>query len=270
MENRECLEAVKIPEARMQQVYQEMRTPYKMGMVLCGEGSNIDCPNVFRRPDGYWGMIFAKHVPGEAMEGYETWMAVSSDLIRWEIEGRLLSKKKSGWDCCQADGGLCLIETAWGGGSEVKRHQGKYWMTYIDGALPGYEPDPLQIGLACSNTMEPGSWERMEAPILSTQDEDARSFEKATLYKSTVIYDKERSLGAPYVMFYNAKQEGLWVERIGMAVSADMLHWKRYADGPVVQNAARDIANIAGDPQLIRYEDLWVMHYFVAEGEGSQ
>ena len=256
----------RITQDKMQMVYEEMKTPCKIGMVLSEEGCNIDCPNVFRMSNGEWKMIYAKHVPGQEREGYETWMARSSDLIHWEEEGKLLTQREHGWDCCQADGGLCLIDTQWGGSCGVRKYDNKYWMTYIGGALPGYEPDPLNIGLAWSKTMEPGSWNRLDAPILSTEDENIRDFERATLYKSTVIYDEKRHLDAPFVMYYNAKQKGLWIERIGMAVSDDMVHWKRFGKNDVVDNGITDIANIAGDPQIVRFGDLWVMHYFVAQG----
>ncbi|MDO4273391.1 MAG: hypothetical protein Q4D16_06975 [Eubacteriales bacterium] len=255
-----------IGQDKMQRVYEEMKTPYKIGMVLSEEGCNIDCPNVFRTSDGQWKMVYAKHIPGQIREGYETWIARSENLIHWETEGKLLSKRTAGWDCCQADGGICLIDTQWGGDCRVRKYDNKYWMTYIGGALPGYEPDPLNIGLAFSETMEPGSWKRLDNPVLSTNDSDIRDFERETLYKSTVIYDEGKHLDAPFVMYYNAKQKGLWIERIGIAVSEDMIHWKRYGKGAVIENERSDISNIAGDPQIIRFGSLWVMHYFIAQG----
>ena len=45
-----------------------------------------------------------------------------------------------------------------------------------------------------------------------------------------------------------------------MAVSEDMVHWKRYGDGPVIDNGN----GISGDPQIVRMGDLWVMFYFGA------
>ena len=49
-------------------------------------------------------------------------------------------------------------------------------------------------------------------------------------------------------------------ERIGMAVSRDMLNWRRYGIEPVVDNGK----GISGDPQICRMGDLWVMFYFGA------
>jgi hypothetical protein len=55
-------------------------------------------------------------------------------------------------------------------------------------------------------------------PVLTPCDPDVREFERLTLYKSTIIRDPERSLGAPFVMFYNAKNKNGY-ERIGIATS---------------------------------------------------
>ena len=51
---------------------------------------------------------------------------------------------------------------------------------------------------------------------------------KLTQYKSTVYWDKDKTLGAPFVMFYNAggrhPETGLKGERVGIALSKDMKH----------------------------------------------
>jgi predicted GH43/DUF377 family glycosyl hydrolase len=97
-------------------------------------------------------------------------------------------------------------------------------------------------------------------PVLHPYRKDARQFEKKTLYKSNIIYDKEQTLGYPFVMYYNAKQKGKSIERIGMAVSTDMIHWQRYGDKPVIDNHK----GISGDPQITKIDDIWVMFYFGA------
>jgi predicted GH43/DUF377 family glycosyl hydrolase len=96
--------------------------------------------------------------------------------------------------------------------------------------------------------------------VLSPSDQDAREFEQATLYKSHIFHDRQRTLGKPYVMFYNGKQQGKWIERIGIAVSSDMRNWQRYGENCVIDNAK----GISGDPQIVRMDDLWVMVYFGA------
>ena len=105
------------------------------------------------------------------------------------------------------------------------------------------------------------SWHRLaENPVLTPAHPQARDFEQATLYKSHILWDKSESLGAPFVMYYNAKQAGPWIERIGMATSHDMVHWQHYGTGPVIDNGK----GISGDPQIVRIGDLWVMFYFGA------
>jgi predicted GH43/DUF377 family glycosyl hydrolase len=248
-----------IDDATMQRVYEELQTPHKVGRVLTpAEGEMYDCPSVFRH-NGRWWMVF---VSIKELVGYETRLAVSDNLIDWEIVGTILGFQETGWDRWQADGGIALVDTEWGGSYELAQHDGKYWLSYFGGAKQGYETDPLAIGMAW--TQDPthaGEWTRLaENPVLSPEDKDARPFEQATLYKSFVFRDETQTLGAPYVMFYNGKQKGSWVERIGTAVSDDMIRWRRHGDGPVIDNGK----GISGDPQIIRMDDLWVMPYFGA------
>src|SRR5207249_1019414 len=98
-------------------------------------------------------------------------------------------------------------------------------------------------------------WNRLaENPVLAPDQADARNFEKASLYKSHILWDKSETLGFPFVMFYNAAcAEKPRVERIGMAVSRDMTHWTRYGAEPVIDNGK----GISGDPQIVRVGDLW-------------
>jgi predicted GH43/DUF377 family glycosyl hydrolase len=241
----------------MQRVFDEVKTPYKYGIILRGEDKKlVDCPSVFRHAD-HWFMMYV------CMNkvGYETHLARSDDLLNWTPLGKVLSFRDEGWDRCQADGGISLVDHNWGGTSQLRQFNGKYWMSYIGGALQGYEPDPLSIGIAWTKTPDqPGEWNRLENnPVLSPSQPDARPFEKKTLYKSNIIQDDAETLRHPFVMFYNGKQEGKQaIERIGMAVSSDMIHWTRYGDGPVIDNGK----GISGDPQIVRMNDLWVMFYF--------
>ena len=51
-------EATAIDAPTMQRVFDEVKTPFKYGIVLRGSASEkIDCPNIFRR-DGRWYMVF--------------------------------------------------------------------------------------------------------------------------------------------------------------------------------------------------------------------
>jgi len=248
----------------MQQVYDQVKTPHKYGVVLQPEeNQKFDCPNVFRHGDK-WYMVYAVF---EELVGYETCLAESDDLLHWQPLGTILPFSKTGWDAWQADGGVALIDHQWGGSAELQTYKDKYWMTYIGGAKQGYEPDPLKMGLAWSKTPhQPIPWTRYEGnPILSPADPDTRFFEKKTIYKSNVIWDKEESLGYPFVMFYNGKEEaGGGHEMIGLAVSRNMKDWRRLGDTHVIYNDPESRYSISGDPQVVRIDDLWVMFYFGA------
>jgi alpha-L-fucosidase 2 len=248
-----------VPAAEMQRVYEAAKTPYKYGIVLRPEpGSVVDCPSVFRHGDK-WYMLY---VSIKDKVGYETHIAESDNLLDWKPMGTVLPFSGSGWDMWQADGGASLVDPEWGGSAEIRPYAGRYWQTYIGGAKQGYETDPLSIGAAWTTAPDVASpWNRLpENPVLAPGQPDARPFERATLFKSHVLWDEGQTLGYPFVMFYNAKQAGPWVERIGMAVSRDMVHWSRYGTGPVIDNGR----GISGDPQVVRMGDLWVMFYFGA------
>ncbi len=248
--------------AEMQRVYDETKTPFKYGIVLEGDANEIvDCPSIFRRA-GKWYMVY---VANRDKVGYETFLARSDDLLHWEKMGPLLSFRHEGWDAWQADAGIALYDYRWEGGTHgLRQHDGKYWLSYIGGALQGYETDPLAIGLAWSvDPTVPSEWHRLaQNPILSTTQPDVRVFENTTLYKSTIIEDEDRTLGWPYVMFYNGKnKQQSSHEAIGMAVSSDLVNWVRYGVDPVVDNAPGKAA-ITGDPQIARIGKLWVMFYY--------
>ncbi len=252
-----------VPHSMMERVYEETRTPHKVGIVLRAEGEgSVDCPSVFRH-GGEWYMMYVGI--GRDKTGYETHLAASDDLLTWRKLGKVLSFRRDGWDAWQADGGIALQDPTWGGSYELDTHDGKFWLSYIGGAKQGYEPDPLAIGLAWTgDPTAAGEWKRLtENPVLAPDQADARPFETRTLYKSNIIRDPSRATGHEFVMFYNGKAGGKEsVERIGMAVSDDMVHWQRYGDGPVVDNGR----GISGDPQIVRMTDLgvWVMFYFGA------
>jgi predicted GH43/DUF377 family glycosyl hydrolase len=143
---------------------------------------------------------------------------------------------------------------------KLQKYNGKYWLSYIGGALKGYETDPLAIGIAwTTKPTKPIEWNRLNEPVLSRDQPDVRDFEKLTQYKSHIIYDKNKILGYPFVMFYNGKPNKGY-ERIGMAVSKDMTHWLRYGKTPVIDNGK----GISGDPQITRIGNVWVMFYFGA------
>lgn len=247
---------------QMQKVYEEVKTPYKYGIVIRGEAKQlVDSPSVFRK-DGQWYMVYIAST-GEL--GYETCLARSTDLLNWEKLGKILSFPNSGWDRWQRAGYIALYDPTWGGSNELQTFDGKYWMSYLGGSLQGYETDPLAIGLAWTNTpTEAREWTPIEEnPVLTREQPDVRPFEKVTLYKSTIIWDKARTLGSQFVMYYNGKIKGGY-EKIGMAVSDDLLKWKRFGADAVVANGEDKQNGITGDPQIAKIGDLWVMFYFGA------
>jgi predicted GH43/DUF377 family glycosyl hydrolase len=251
-----------VPLERMKQVYEEVKTPFKYGVVIRGEANQlVDSPSVFRK-DGQWYMVYVT-ITGSV--GYETCLARSADLLKWEKLGKILSFRPDGWDRWQRAGYLALSDTTWGGSCELQTYDDKYWMSFLGGALQGYETDPLAIGLAWTKTpTEAREWTPLaENPVLHRDQPDVRDFEKVTLYKSNIIWDKAKTLGSAFVMYYNGKIKGGY-EKIGMAVSDDMIHWKRYGKDSVVANGEDKQNGITGEPQVVKMGDLWVMFYFGA------
>jgi predicted GH43/DUF377 family glycosyl hydrolase len=253
-----------VDAAAMQRVFDEVKTPFKYGVVVRGADTNelVDCPSVFRS-GGHWFMMY---VAIRNKVGYQTFLARSDDLLHWEKLGKILSFAATNeWDAWQADGGIALADFRWNGSHALEKFGGKFWLTYIGGARQGYETDPLSLGVAWTkDATAAGEWNRLaKNPVLSPHDADAREFETKTLYKSQVIHDKSRSLGAPFVMFYNAKFKNGY-ERIGMALSDDMVRWHRFGTNCVVANGEAKKNGISGDPQLVKMGDVWTMFYFGA------
>jgi predicted GH43/DUF377 family glycosyl hydrolase len=257
--------AADVPPERMQAIYDEVKTPYKYGVVVPrSEGRSVDCPTVFRH-EGRWYMVYVLFE--DDPKGYTTQLAASDDLLHWKPLGTILQRDPNTWDQANVGGGIALANTQWAGAATLGTFEGRYWLTYIGGDKFGYESIPLSIGLA--GTDDPSAvkaWRKRDTPIMTVHDDDARDFESGTLYKSFVMEDLDETLGSRFVMYYNAKPAN-GNEQIGMAVSADLRTWKRYADGPVIVNRKESTPNrgaISGDPQIVRMGDLWVMFYFGA------
>ncbi|MCX6225832.1 MAG: hypothetical protein NTV01_13945 [Bacteroidia bacterium] len=245
-----------VPVKVMNEIYKEVKTPYKYGVVITGkDGDPVDCPSIFRQ-DGKWYMMYI------CMNklGYETHLAGSDDLLHWQPLGKILTFRDGTWDAYQAAGYIALQDPDWKGSYKLRQFDKKYWLSYLGGALQGYETDPLAIGIAwTTDPTKPGPWIRLEEPVLTKDQPDCRNWEKLTQYKSNVIYDESETLGWPFVMYYNGKTESGY-ERIGMAVSNDMRQWVRFGKDPVIDNGS----GISGDPQVVRIGDVWVMFYFGA------
>ena len=273
--------AADIPTDVMNRIYNEVRTPYKYGLVVAPTDNyhKIDCPTVFREGDK-WLMTYVVYNGKDGLDGrgYETWLAESDDLLHWTTKGRLLSYKADGWDMNQRGGFPALIDWTWGGNYNIGKYKKNYWMTYIGGHGTGYEAvrEPLNIGLAWTNTdvTKAHEWQSSDKPLLSINDKDVQWWEKLTEYKSTIYDDPQKTLGKRFVMFYNAgginPANNLKAERIGIALSNDLKKWKRYDGNPVFANEAQGI--ITGDAQIVCMDSpltphlspLYVMFYFKA------
>ncbi|MDO7846229.1 glycosylase [Hymenobacter sp. M29] len=257
-----------VPPAAMQKVYEEVKTPYKYGLVLVTDDNKkkMDCPSVFRK-NGQWWMTYIIYDG----RGYETWLAQSKDLLKWETKGKILSfTDTTDWDTNQKAGYVALQDPKWGGSYEWQPYAGKYWLSYFGGNSRGYEKGVLSISLA-STAKDPTTlptWQRLAKPVLRPDDKDVRWWENHTIYKSSVVWDKSKLTGHPFVMYYNANGDSLnakrGAERIGMAVSDDMTHWTRYLRNPVLNHHT----GITGDAYLQKMDEvdkgLWVMFYFGA------
>lgn len=253
-----------VSSTEMERVYNEIKTPYKYGLVLVPEDGSkmVDSPSIFRENDK-WYMIYVVFNG----KGYETWIAQSNDLLHWNTKGRILSPTKNTWDATQKAGYISLQDYTWGGSYQVEKYDDKYWMSYIGGATEGYEQGVLGVGIAFSkNLTEPKEWSRVQKPVMLPGDDNAKWYDNGIIYKSSIIHDKTNSTGHPFVMFYNAHgkddvPEGMKnVERIAVAVSDDMTNWSRYGDEPVLNHHT----GITGDAFITKIDDLWVMFYFGA------
>jgi len=262
-----------VPQAVMEKTYNEIKTPFKYGLVVVpvSDSQKIDCPSVFRKGNK-WYMTYIQFNG----RGYETWLAKSNNLLQWKTLGRIMSFSDSTqWDSNQKAGYIALQDYTWGGSYQWQTYNNKYWMSYIGGGDKGYETGPLAIGIASTENdpSVPHEWDRMDKPVLSAMDADTRWWENKKLFKSTVIWDKQKTTGYPFVMYYNANGDSShntpkwrWFERIGMAVSNDMVTWKRLGANPVMHHTI----GITGDAVIQKINNLWVMFYFGAFWEGRK
>jgi predicted GH43/DUF377 family glycosyl hydrolase len=255
---------------KMQEIYEEVKTPFKYGLILVPDSNShkFDCPTVFRH-NNKWMMTYIVFDG----KGYETCLAESDDLLNWERKGRLLSYSGSAdWDANQKAGYPALIDYRWEGGYAIHKYDGNYWMSYLGGDTQGYEKGLLSAGIAFTK-QDPGlvhEWQRLDKPVLSSADPDSRWYDNSVIYKSFIIEDHDRLTGHPFVMFYNARGDSLnpgrGAERISMAVSDDLLNWKRFGNQPVVNHHK----GISGDAVFQKIGDVYVMFYFGAFWPGEK
>ncbi len=253
-----------VTESRMQEFYELVKTPYKYGLILVPDSiaNKMDCPTVFKHDD-HWGMTYIVF----DCRGYETYLAQSENLIQWELLGPIMQfSDTTDWDVNQKAGYPALIDYEWGGNYTINNFDNKYWMSYFGGDSRGYERGLLSIGMAYTekNPAQRHQWNRLNNPVLMSTDSDARWCNNYTMYKSSVIEDNERLTGHRFVMYYSAKGDSLntqsGAERISMAVSDDMVNWKRFGTEPLINHHKE----ICGDVVIQKIDALYVMFYFGA------
>lgn len=252
--------AVTVDAAIMQTVFEKIKTPFKYGVVLTGADSSkmVDSPSIFR----FGNTWYMTYIVFDGT-GYETWLAESVDLLQWETKGKILPFTDSTWDATQKAGYISLLATDWGNNYTLRQANSQYWMSYLGGSAAGYEAGRLGAGMAYTNDpSKPSEWTLIPEPVLSPDDADARWYDNKKIYKSTVIYDEEKHTGHPYVMYYNAAGDstfnGRQFESIAMAVSDDMVTWKRFGHQPLLTKGR----GICGDAQVVKMDDLYVMFFF--------
>src|SRR6185437_53260 len=146
-----------------------------------------------------------------------------------------------------------------------------YWMSYFGGNTRGYEAGMLSEGMAFTSgdPSVPHEWQRLDHPILTPKDPAVGWWDDHTMYKSWAVWDKHKFTGHPFLLYYNANGDSLdkrrGSERIGMAVSDDMIHWTRPSRNPLLDH----LTGITGDPYIQKIGDLYVLFYFGAFWQGT-
>ncbi|WP_346863407.1 hypothetical protein [uncultured Draconibacterium sp.] len=253
-----------VPAEKMKAIYEEVKTPFKYGLIMVPDSNKykMDCPTVFRKEDK-WVMTYIVFDG----RGYETWLAESDNLLDWETKGKIMQfTDTTDWDSNQKAGYPSLIDYNWGETPTINQFDGKYWLSYFGGNSQGYEKGllSLSIGYTEDDPVTVHDWQRIGHPVLSSKDEDARWYDNSTMYKCSVIEDKEKLTGHRFVMYYNARGDSInpdrGAERISMAVSDDMLNWKRFGNEPLVNHHK----GISGDAVIQKIGDVYVMFFFRA------
>jgi predicted GH43/DUF377 family glycosyl hydrolase len=247
-----------VTDSDLEMIYNEVKTPYKYGIVFSHPDRSklVDSPTIFRN-DSTWYMTYIVFDGN----GYETWLATSTNLLDWKTKGRILSFSKDTWDLNQKAGYMSLVDINWGGSYSPGKFRNSYWMSYLGGNTSGYESGVLKVGIAYSNVPDQAvEWNRIPEPVLQPGDSDVRWFERKTIFKSLIINDPEKMTGHQFVMFYNAKGDTADYESIGMAVSDNMVSWARYGSGPVITK----YKGICGDAQIAKIGNIYTMFYFGA------
>jgi len=217
---------------------------------------STDVPCVYQipeRPDRWYMSFIAFNG-----RGYNSFAAESADLVRWEHPRLAMGFGMPG----EFDHGGCVVGAYLYESYDVKAprflkpREGFYWTLY--GCYPrqgGYELRPGYEGAAKSR--DGLTWERaINTPILSIYDPDCGTWEQDCIYQPWLL-----EYQGIFYNFYNAAQGS--VEQSGLAVSRDLLNWKRYENNPVIRVRPDGYDEVfASDPKVFRDGDHWTMFYF--------
>ncbi|MDD3886973.1 MAG: hypothetical protein PHI35_08870 [Victivallaceae bacterium] len=226
---------------------------------------SVDCPFVFRHNNRF----FMLHIGFDGI-GYRTALAVSDDLLDWHFYGLVLDRLagSSRWDSVGAAGGWIIRQDdSLSKISELKKIDGKYWLLYHSYPGKGYENGPAEMSFAFCEDEDLKHWQRLPSPVFSWKD--GAKWESGGLYRGAVV-EKD----GHYVMLYNARDEDktkVWLEQTGIAVSDDLLHWRRMSDNPVLRVTPGGWdSRFVSDPCIVRDGEKWLNFYFGYNGEHAQ
>lgn len=224
----------------------------------------VDCPFVFS-VDGREGMTYV----GWDGLGYQTALTWN-DNGHWGA-GTVVFPRDSGSALRRYNSAMTSVirENELDSPGRLRFFDGWYLSTFHAYPAPGYEAGPGCIGFARSRDLV--HWEEIGG-VLSPAD--GGIWERGGLYKSWLLEHD----GLFYV-FYNAKDQDHfgstdvpppWTEQTGLAVSNDLVHWRRISDAPVVK-AGRPgdfDERFASDPCVLRDGGFWIMFYFGLAADG--
>ena len=251
-----------VPQSEMQRVYDEVKTPYKYGIILRpGEKESVDCPNVFRYGDK-WYMVY---VAIKDKVGYETLLAESDDLLNWKPLGKVLPFAAAGWDQWQADGSIALVDPAWGGSARVAAvTTASTGCRYFGGAKQGYETDPLAIGMAWTTAPD-------KPVAVDTPGQKSRAHARAArrpAVRAGHALQEPRAVGQIGVARLSVRD--VLQRQAARAVDRADRHGRVGRHGPLValRRGAGDRqrpGHLGRSANRVRHAgDLWVMFYFGA------
>ena len=244
-------------------------TPFKLGRpVIQASGAPgafderaVDVIYPFRH-NGRW---YATYV-GFDGAGYQTALAVSDDLINWRSLGVILPRGGNrAWDSVGMACTWILRDDDLYGPQPLKKITGKYWLFYHAYPRTGYEEGGAEIGVATTDDESLLHWDFYGEPVFTYRD--GCDWDRGGLYKCCVVEREGR-----YYMFYNAKNVdgGAWREQTGLALSDDLLTWRRYGTDPLLPVTPGAWDSVFASDPWVTWDSRarrWGMFYYGYDGK---